>query len=331
MPVFISPADVTPGSANWWTDIDNVNVPNGATGVILRVSNIGGGAAFLYIRKNGSSDTGVAGCGFDDAYTYLYVGVDANGIFELRISTTSFVKVELMGYFKEGEGTFFTNAPVKTLTNTTTWEDIDISGDTGGDTAIAGIFTVKGDGADIGMRKNGSSDTPIGDSLSTSTDIQGFIVGVDGSEICEGYKEIAATTFYLMGYFQSGEGVTMNTNATDLEPGSTGTYTDKTSGGNVGSIIFGGTPSDMTQIAARKNGSADDVYLDFLGTFVIEVDGSNLVEIKIEDAGCEVLELGYFSSISSIKKLSGVAQASLKKVSGVAIASVKKVSGVSNV
>ena len=302
MPVFISsPPVYTPAAVLVWEDIDDSNVPDGATGVILRVSNIGGQAS-VYVRKNGSTDGFMGGFiwnGNANSYVYMYVGVDGSGIFELKGDSTTYSKIEIMGYFTEG--TFFTNQVQKTISSTSTWEDIDISGDTGADTAVAGIFNILDDNDGVGMRKNGSTDTASLKLMNINGAVSGFIVGVDGSEICEAYREDPSNNFNLIGYFQAGEGVTMNTNATDLTPGSPGSYVDGTSSGDTASIVFAGSFGAFG-IDVRKNGSSSTYYYDTGTVFVVEVDESKKIESKIETTfgGILILELGYFDNIETV-------------------------------
>lgn len=312
MPTFLTPIDVTPSTINSWEDVDEASVPDGATGVILRASGLGPTNANIGARENGSTDGKREGLrnGITDSSTYLFCGVDGSGIFEVWVQSTSDLKMELVGYFGN-EATFFTNSVSKTIASTTSWLDIDISSDTGGDTATAGIFQVISDSADIGMRNNASTDASFGDSPNTNGDIQGFIIGVDGSEICEGYKEVSAGVFWLQGYLTSG--VTMRVNGTDVEPSGSGSYEDQTVGGNAGAIIIAGNPGAMTKAAARLNGSSEDIYRDFIGTFVIDSDGASLIETKKEGSGIFMLEVGYFNAeapatveVTPLKSLLGV-------------------------
>ena len=299
MPIFISsPPSYTPAVANTWEDIDDANVPDGATGVILRASNVGGQGS-VYVRKNGSTDGFIGGFirnSAANAYVYMYVGVDGSGIFEFKGGSTTYSKIEIMGYFTEG--TFFTNAVVKTTTTTDVWEDIDISSDTGADTAIGAVFIIDGGDNDVGIRKNGSTDTATVEIMNANGGPTGFIVGVDGSEICEGFRK-ETNDFNLMGYFETGEGVTFNTNGTDLTPSGTG-YETETSSGDAGSILLIGSANTWA-IDARPGDSSATYYYDSGTVFLVGVDSSNQVDIRIEttSAGISALELGYFTSLTT--------------------------------
>ena len=102
--------------------------------------------------------------------------------------------------------TFFTDAVNKSLGTTGSYQDVDISSDTGGDTAIGAIFTVNNDsgsGADkaYGLRKNGSTDDFYYEPRGDQSNIH--IIGVDGSEIAEMKIENIAIDLYLTGYITS--------------------------------------------------------------------------------------------------------------------------------
>ena len=135
-------------------------VIGGATGAIIQFESTGSDED-LGVRKNGSTDTWMLSepAAVANQMGFLMTGLDANRICEIYVGTTS-VDVWLVGYTMEGV-TFFTNAVDKSLGTTDSWQDIDISADTGTDTAIGAIFTIhdsSGDGDRFALRKKGSSD-----------------------------------------------------------------------------------------------------------------------------------------------------------------------------
>ncbi|MFQ5920250.1 MAG: hypothetical protein ACE5I4_09455, partial [Thermoplasmata archaeon] len=99
--------------------------------------------------------------------------------------------------------TFFTNAVDKSLTATASWLEIDISGDTGGNTANGAFIEVNGNqGNDYGLRKNGSTENILNRGAFSNW---GFIE-VDANETLEGQIADLTTDFYLVGYSLGGGG-----------------------------------------------------------------------------------------------------------------------------
>ncbi|MEW6606073.1 MAG: hypothetical protein AB1414_01295 [bacterium] len=208
--IWFTPTEITPGTANAWTDADvSGSVPTGSTGVILHFENTGTTTTAVGFRKNGSGDNRTQNL-YSSSHFWCAIGVDTNRILELYLGNITSVNVWLVGYFGS-DASFFTNAVDKSLSSSGTWLDIDISADTGIDTAIGAIFEVTGAvSANWGIRKNGSSDSRIKD-----VDSHGAaIIGVDSSEICEGYVSTTTAGYFLVGYVT--EGSTFYTNAVDM-------------------------------------------------------------------------------------------------------------------
>ena len=107
----------------------------------------------------------------------------------------------------------------------TSYQDIDISGNTGTDTAIGAIFTVTDSSASVyqyALRKKGSSDDRywrIRPDTSTM-----FMIGVDSSEVAQMKIENAAVDLHLTGYVTSG--AVFFTDAVAKSTGTTGSYQD---------------------------------------------------------------------------------------------------------
>jgi len=152
-----SPQDVSPSTAGSWVDVDvSAYIPSGATGVILQWSNPTATDYVYGVRNNGSSDDPtIDQVAKGNSQGWFMIGVDSNRIFEVYVENTG-IKTYLLGYTMGGV-TFFTNWIDKTPTTDGTWQDVDISSDTGGDTAIGAIFYVlsqSGNGLSYGLRKN---------------------------------------------------------------------------------------------------------------------------------------------------------------------------------
>lgn len=308
---YITPVEVTPSSASAWVDVDcSTLIASGATGVILHIVSTSGTPA-LGIRKNGSTDNRFNIFSLGNTHHWAAIGVDASRIFEAYVGSITAIDIYIVGYF-DTDAVFFTNAPDKSLSATAAWTDIDMSGDTGADTAIGAFFEVLNDGNawNFGFRKNGSTD----DRYYWNYNHFFACIGVDGSEICEG--KIASTTvdFFLNGYLKAG--AVFNTNATNISLGSTGVWTDLAAlpSGAVGGIIevFGTTNYTY---GLRKNGSSEVILQ---GTRVHcwgmpECDASQLIEGYIADVDTDFFLIGYF--IPSI--ISGLSRARIVNAGGV--------------
>lgn len=109
---FTNGIDVTPSTTGSWVDVDvSAYIPEGSTGVILKIMNTGTATYNVGVRKNGSSDN--FGLYIPNTYArHAFVGVDSNRIFEAYIGSTS-VKIYLAGYCDSAVD-FFTNAVDKT-------------------------------------------------------------------------------------------------------------------------------------------------------------------------------------------------------------------------
>ena len=296
---WITPSEITPGTANAWTDADvSGSVPSGATGVILHIHVTA--IEETGWRKNGSSDNRKP-TNYTGSHFWCACGVDASRILELYVGSITTVNVYLVGYFTS-DSVFFTNALDKSLAGVGSWLDIDISSDTGGDTAIGAIWEVIQTNYDLnwGFRKNGSSDNRVLD-----TDRHGAaIIGVDGSEICEGQISSVNVDFFLTGYVKSNS--TFNTNATDLSLGSTGSWIDLSAlpAGATGGFIEVVTTSYSQNYGLRENGSAENIVAGAAGEQhawgLVEADGSRLIEGEISSNNVDFFLVGYAGTIISL-------------------------------
>ena len=193
---YIDPVEVTPATANAWTDVDvSAYIPAGSTGVLLHLENAGGADLASGIRKKGSTDSRTQ---FTKrlAHHWAAIGVDENRVFQAYVGSTVDINIFLTGYTTAGV-TFFTNAVDKSLGTVNTWVDIDISADTGSDTATVAIIEVVAT-ADryYGFRKNGSTESILQDPVRHAW----AIVEVDANETLEGQVEDVAVDFFLIGY-----------------------------------------------------------------------------------------------------------------------------------
>src|SRR5690606_8028450 len=98
-----------------------------------------------------------------------------------------------------------------------------------------------------------------------SNDLQGAMIGVDGSEIFEAYtNDSSNVAFYLVGYLT--DNFVSITNGVDYSTGTTNSYVDVDVSSDVASgydaALFHMWPSDSNfhLHALRKNGETDDIY-----------------------------------------------------------------------
>jgi hypothetical protein len=290
MPTFVTKTDISPGSTGSWQDADvSALVASGATGVIVRVINASAiASAAVGWRKNGSTDNRTNNL-YLASQTQICVGVDGSRILELYRGSSD-ISYILEGYFGS-EAVFFTNAVAKTVSSSYSWSSTSIAGDTGGDTAIAAFLEFTGTVA--GARKTGSTD----DRAATVSAHLGAVVGCNGSESFDAQTD--GTGFHVLGYLTTGG--TFDTNGTSRVTGTTGSYVDVTAFASGASALYEFyTGATDTNVALRKNGDSDDYYRQpgggRWGRFIVEGDGSRVVEQKIGDVAADLYELGVFDA-----------------------------------
>ena len=301
----ITPVEVTPGTAGSWQDVDvSAYVPAGATGVILHCVDTQIGLDYaLGLRKNGSTDNRYAVI-YRNTHCWAAIGVDNNRIFEAYVEDTTYVDIYLVGYTMSGV-TFFTNAYDKSLSGTGAWTDINCA--TEAPSAIGLIWEVTNSSANynLGFRKNGSSDNRIYDVEKHSC--FGVIIGCDTSQICEGYIESIYIDFFLVGYIT--DGATLNTNATNVSLGSTGSWLDLSalpSNANMGFIEVANTSGTKYQYGLRKNGSSEEIYRNaaYHPWAFVECDTSQIIEGKIANTAVDFFVVGYSTGVTITEKSS---------------------------
>lgn len=288
---FLTPVDVTPGTASAWTDVDvSAHVSASATGVLLSISNANSTNRAVGTRKNGSTDTATSS--IRAGSTFRSIGVDGSGIFEVYIDSTTLQVVMLLGYF-EDEATFFTNGVHKDFSKDS-WTDYDISGDTGGDTATAAILFLK---QTAFVRENGSTDArTLGNSTAHST----AFIGLDGSEIFEGRRDTNSADAWLVGYMTDGH-TSVGLNATDVTPASDDTWTDLSALGSSNAVggIYEGYGNAVVGVAKKGvTPTLQDKALPYSHNWLYsECDGAQIVQGFAATLG-ELYLHGYFDVVS---------------------------------
>lgn len=283
MITWITPTEVSPGSANGWIDVDvSGNVAVGTTGVILHLINKGANDGDdMGIRKNGSTDARNADINNDSHY-WAMIGVDGSYIFEAYIGDTTDIDIFLVGYTDSG-ATFFTNG-INYEPAAGSWTDKDATSDTSADTVglIFETYTSQRDYG-VGYRKNGSTDT-WGD---TDGSWRKFwaIIGCDDDEIVEIFVENAAnSTVFLVGYIENG--ATFLTNATQIAESVTWADIAALPEGATGAFIeVENTNATYNHYGLRKNGSAEDIVRRARQHCwgIIEADEDRIIENEISN------------------------------------------------
>jgi len=347
MPTPVTPVEITPGTAGSWVDVDvssYVDAGNTA-GVFLEVVCPAAYTWSVGVRKNGSTDDFYYDI-VENCHAYFYVGVDSNDILEIKVENVSTYPpdVYLIAYVKNSEGSFFTNGIDKSLASTSSWIDIDISSDTGTDTAKVAFWEIiAGTYYSAWLRQNGSTDGFYCGEAYGSGCHNGAAMGVDANEVAEGYIKSTGMDFYLMGYLT--DNVSTWANAKDYSTATTGSYVDvdfssDISSGNNGAFYI---LEDSDQIyykgSVRKNGSARDVYETPLWGLIYgwtEIDSDRVAEQKIETSDVDLWLWGYTNTETGggggpagVKTINDVAIASVKTINDVAIADVKTINDAS--
>lgn len=316
---YINLTEVTPGSANAWTDVDLSSlIPSGATGVSLKFVNPSGGALAIGARKNGSTDnrTGTLG---GSAWTTLTVGVDGSRIVEIYVGHTTNVDVYLTWWCDASCGEFLANAANKSTGTAGAYQDVDNSADTGASTAILAFFEVINSGT-FGIRRNGATEDP----RYSNSNHHGVAAVLDGSEICEQFISSTVTDLFLNGWLIAE--FTGYTDALDRSEASTfGSYADVTAlpSGADGGLYRGGTATFGVALALRKKGASDDYYRDILRQVyaIVEADASQQIEQKAEDSSVDLFEVGYLTTAGVSGSLAvTLAAATLSAAGAVAVA-----------
>ena len=304
----VTRTEITPGSASAWTDVDVTTQlgddAGSVVGVMLEIVNTSASELTFGVRKNGSSDT-TTGVIEDTGHTFVAIGVDSNDIFECYVSHILSIDVYIVGYITNDEGGFLTNAVEKMNTYHTTYQDKDISADTGADTATCAFLLLKGAGGltqQFSVRKNGSTDDREADIY--AGDLRGVMISVDANEIFEakGGSDGQNIQILLTGWLK--DNFTSSTNAIDYSTATTGSWVDVDmssdipSGNNGAMLEFISPPaSGEFKGGIRKNGTAIDNYQDISEKQYLwcEIDSDRIAEQKIENVALDLWLWGYTS------------------------------------
>lgn len=298
----VARTDISPAVGMPYKDVDVTAHLGGdagsVAGVMLEIINTVGTAYAWGVRKNGSGDT-FEGDLYKSGHTWAAIGIDAGDIFEAYIENAA-IKIYIVGYILNTEGGFLVNGVDKTVARDAGWHDMDISGDTGGDTAICAFFLVEGTlGQNYGFRKNGSGDNRK-QQIYLAANLHGGMMSVDGGEILEGFiNGGAAIFFYLVGWLTANMLDWANAKDYQTAPVAQWNETDFSADipeGYDGAFChFFPTTSSHRISGIRKLGSAfNNAYDAYFHAYLwVEIDGDRKAEQKIDVLDMDLWLWGY--------------------------------------
>jgi hypothetical protein len=200
--------------------------------------------------------------------------------------------------------TFITPTEVS-FTKDSNWYDVDCSSliASGASGVIVEVRSTSTSGSghyQVGLRKNGSSDTRVGRHVDNGH--SWHFIGVDSNRIFEAFASHSSIQVWVHGY--TGSEATYFTNAINATPGSNFTWTDKDLSADTGASTAIAVMVLHTQAAlvgwtgARCNGSTDARSTRSSGflTSIIKCDGSEIIETYRQDSTCLSYVVGYFTS-----------------------------------
>ena len=233
--------DLTGMTADAWNDVDiddaaYSEIPGAATGLKIRIHNDGSDRDFAARCKEHTTDYIDFKLMQSDALMEVDVGLDGNNVFQVYVEELTGVSFDIIGYYgseAQWHGVDYATSATEpddvTPGTKGSWQDVDISTETGSDTAVAAMVHLIDETSsprETGVRPNGTT-------VDARKDLDGHvgaIVPCDGSEIFEAYVEDSGTTvkLCLVGYMT--EGFTSGA-MTDAKPTFTNAWTDYTSVG----------------------------------------------------------------------------------------------------
>lgn len=293
---FISPTTFNPTADNAYHDVAS-GAPTGATGVMLLIQETSGFSNTIGIRAKGSTDT-YTQIFAASTQTWLYMGVDGSGNFQVRCGRAC--NIIVYGFFG-AESTFLANAQTQAVT-AATWTDVVLTSLSASAIAVIGfVGPGAGNGYKFGARMKGSTDNH---SVDDSTALRGFIVGLDASQTFQAFAN-GADTFYIQGYMTSG--IACNVNGIDRSTTTSGSYVTNTAlpSGAIGGVYEFAQASATLSNAMRANGSSQDLYGvgPGHGFIAIGCDVSQLTQQKVSLTTSKLYELASFTGGTISKAL----------------------------
>lgn len=291
----ITPVELTITDDSTYQDVDVSAYVTDASGVRLHVSHTFDGPKIVAFRNNGST-ADILDRIEGGQHITIDVGIDDLDIFEARLETTgSDYDVHLLGYWDD-TNVVFLDQEVDAGTAAGSWTGRSIAAESGADTAIAALITFhEASSSDraMGIRKTGSTDSRIQEANRFGL-VGSTAIGLNGSESFDYYQSSNFANIYITGYIKSG--VTMNTNATDITPGTTGSWQALSVGSVDGAFIeVVGATTEFLSFGVRPKNDAN--YADFYGEMskyhaLASVSSDGGVDGKIESSSVSLFLLG---------------------------------------
>lgn len=299
---FTDAIDISIGGILAYNNVDvSAHVPEGSTGVILEMINVGGSYGGYSVRMDGSTDDFYDQDSlYPHGHIYVLIGLSEEAIFEMKIKTTD-CDAYLLGYTDESVY-FYENAIDYNLGIITSWEDIDLSADVpeGSTGVIINAFTTTTNFG--GVRHPDSTDT----FFKRQYGLMSLLCGVNSSRMIQGYIGHFDFDHWLIGYTSAP--ITFNVNWDDVSIDATGSFTDvtvtdETTEGCNGVIIYiKSTNAGIFKGTIRENGATDDrstdseIISDGCGFGLSPLGAGEIFEGYIEHIAVDFFVVGYIDS-----------------------------------
>jgi len=203
---FTNIIDITPTSYDTWVNKDvSANVPDGATGVIVRFRDTGDGDGYVYAGTRHPSSTSDVTYGKVFSTYYQLCGINSARVVQVKTDST-YAKFDLVGYTKPPV-TFKIDPVDVGLTTYDTWTDVDVTSSTtaSANTAIVIMRNTQPSGSPAthcnGIRPKGSTYYPE-QSYDSWEASRGDIVLLNTAQVFQGYLDTNWDYIYLIGYSQ---------------------------------------------------------------------------------------------------------------------------------
>lgn len=269
-----------PGDFNVWKTLNLrtlAGIPEVATGIIFHCETYAGyDSTYFGIRKTGSTDDrSMYRISHQEGHTWGACGISTAGNVDVFIRYINAIRLWITGYTISGV-TFLTNGILKSpgAGDMGAWFTIDCSAEA---PAACGLIfeLVSGDPLtrEMGVRKLGSTD----DRHSGIRQHAWVIIGCDGSQNVEMYKQTDNNHFFLIGYIT--DGAHFYTDGVDKSLGSTDTWQDILT---VAGAKFAFIEVNSGIMGLRKKGSSEEIFLNCYHSWCpIEPDSDGFIQGKI--------------------------------------------------
>lgn len=303
--------EITISSTKTWIDIDLGDYvtlpPGGVKGVAVRV--VAAGGYLSGVRKKGWTTAPTMQRLVEGRFQHcMFVGVDANNLFQVYAESATYVKMYIIGYMTAGFE-FLTQPVEYSIAASGSWTNMDFSANIP-TTAIGVIVSIAPRYNYVfNLRNDGSTDNRRGAALDCYHQCWHGMVGCTNRTI-EYYAGSTSDTYlYLLGYITDYALVTFNTNGTDYSTATTGSYTDLTAL-PVGAVagLFECYTTAFYEWDIRKNDSTDEFYYHSMKGpvwIIVAGDGSRGIEGKIENAAVDYYLMAYFGAAAGNTGRSG--------------------------